>query len=57
VFTRRDQLPADRFGQQRAADYQFRLPIERLKTGEYLLTLEAAIGKATARRDVRFAVK
>jgi hypothetical protein len=32
-------------------------PLATLKTGDYLLTFEAPMGKATARRDVRFSVK
>ena len=40
-----------------AADYQSRLPLATLKTGDYLLTVEATDGKTTARRDVRFRVK
>lgn len=56
VFDRSDLLPADRFNQQ-AADYQSRLPLATLKTGDYLLTVEATVGKTTARRDVRFRVK
>jgi hypothetical protein len=45
------------FSDEHAADYQFRLPLSALKAGEYLLTFEAPMGKATARRDVRFSVK
>jgi hypothetical protein len=37
-----------------AADYQFRLPVDQLQTGQYLLTVEAALGGRVARRDVRF---
>jgi len=57
VFDRRDQVPADRFSQQQSSDYQFRLPLETLKTGEYLLTFETTRAKVTARRDVRFSVR
>ena len=42
---------------ERAADYQFRLPLDKLQVGQYLLTFEAAAGKSTARRDVRFEKK
>ena len=50
-------LTADRFGAGRAADFQLALPFERLAAGEYLLTLEATLGKTVVRRDARFAVK
>ncbi len=45
------------FGSSRAADYRLALPVERLNSGEYLLTVEATQGKFTARRDVRFRVR
>jgi hypothetical protein len=35
----------------------FELPIASLKPGPYLLTLEAMLGKTTARRDVRFEIR
>jgi VWFA-related protein len=41
----------------RAADVNFEVPIASLKPGPYLLTLEATLGKATARRDVRFEIR
>jgi VWFA-related protein len=41
----------------RAADVNFELPIASLKPGPYLLTLEAMLGKTTARRDVRFEIR
>jgi VWFA-related protein len=49
-------LEPPRFGPRRAADCPFQLPLSRLGEGEYLLTIEAAAGKNTARRDVRFRV-
>jgi len=33
------------------------VPIAKLAPGAYVLTFEAASGKNTARRDVRFSVK
>jgi hypothetical protein len=33
------------------------LPLRTLAPGEYLLTVEAASGRGTARRDVRFVVR
>ncbi len=38
-------------------DHQFAVPIERLRTGEYLLTAEVVAGDDTARRDVRFRIE
>jgi hypothetical protein len=57
VFDRTDTVAADRFGEDRAADYQLRVPLATLVPGEYLLTFEATAGKVTARRDVRFQVR
>ncbi|HEX5070698.1 MAG TPA: VWA domain-containing protein [Vicinamibacterales bacterium] len=57
AFNKSDTLKPEAFGDARAADYQFLLPLETLKAGEYLLTLEIARGKVTVRRDVRFSVK
>jgi len=53
VFTKTETIAADRFV-DRAADFQFRLPLDKLEAGEHLLTFEAAAGKNTARRDIRF---
>jgi hypothetical protein len=33
------------------------LPIAQLQPGPHLLTIQATAGKASARRDVRFAVR
>jgi hypothetical protein len=49
-------VSSDRFGVNRSADYQLDLPIDRLQPGEYLLTIEAAQDKYTARRGMRFSV-
>jgi hypothetical protein len=54
VFNQTDPIAPDRFSADRAADYQYRLPLSTLPAGEYLLTFEATLGKNTARRDVRF---
>jgi hypothetical protein len=40
-----------------AAPVEFRLPIERLTAGRYLLTFEASVQGKTLRRDVRFSVR
>jgi VWFA-related protein len=50
-------LDAESFDDQRGADYTLDLPIDRLAAGEYLLTIEAVAGDASARGDVRFSVR
>jgi hypothetical protein len=58
VMDREDAISAESVGATtRSADEHISLPIGQLKAGEYLLTIEAALGKTTARRDVRFSVK
>ena len=54
VVTQNDALSVDRFSMDRAVDYQFRLPLTALTSGEYLLTVEATMGTNAVRRDVRF---
>ena len=50
-------LESARFGPRRAADCPFQLPLSKLGEGEYLLTIAAAGGNNTARREVRFSVR
>ena len=57
VIDRREEVPVTSFGAARAADLNISLPVERLRPGQYLLTVESALGNTTAKRDVRFAVK
>ena len=57
VFSQVETLPADRFDATRSAEYLTRLPLSTLTTGEYLLTIEATVGKITTKRDVRFVVR
>jgi hypothetical protein len=53
-----DSLGVDRFGTDRAADYLFRLPLDRLTAGRYLLTIEARRpDRITPKRDVPFSVR
>jgi len=53
-----ESFAADRFvGPARSVDYRFALPLSTLARGAYLLTFEASVGAATARRDVRFGVR
>jgi len=57
VFEQTANLGPDQFSNVRAADYQLDLPIAQLRPGPHLLTIQATAGKASARRDVRFAVR
>jgi hypothetical protein len=52
-----EQLAADRFSDDRAAEYGFELPLEQFRTGRHLLTVEAFRGGSSARRDVPFVVR
>ena len=54
VFSTTEAIGPDKFNADRASDYQFRLPLDKLAAGEHLLTLEATAGKVAVRRDVRF---
>lgn len=57
VIDRVATLPAAAFGANREAAFSFVIPIATLKPGAYLLTFDAASGKDTARRDLRFNVQ
>jgi VWFA-related protein len=57
VVDRTETLPAPAFSRNRQADYSLRLPLASLKPGEYWLSIEAAMGKRTVKRDLRFTVK
>jgi len=54
-----DQRPIapDRFDATGTAEFSLALPTGRLPPGPYLLTIEAAVGKSSARRDVRFRIR
>jgi VWFA-related protein len=55
TFNNRFPLPVARFDPKtRAADFRFNVPVGALRTGPYLITLEAVRGTDTARRQVRF---
>jgi hypothetical protein len=57
VFEQTDAVTAERFDRDRAADYHFALPIDRLSPGTYLLTFRAGTSTGTAAtRDVHFSV-
>jgi len=47
--------PAE-FGDERACDISYPLPIPDLAAGSYLLTIEATAGEAGVRRDLRFEI-
>jgi hypothetical protein len=54
----RESLDATRFTSNRAVDYLLRLPLDRLASGRYLLTIEARLGDRTSpKRDVPFSVR
>ncbi len=57
VFGRETAVDAARFTPQGAADYQIKLPISSLRTGRYLLTIEAVGKSKPVSRQVRLAVK
>lgn len=57
AFTAETTLEPSAFGTGRQADYRLDLPLDRLSDGEYLLTLDASAGSASARRTMRFTVR
>jgi hypothetical protein len=54
VFTMSTTIAATRFNADHSAEFKFDLPLTTLGLGQHLLTIEATMGKATARRDVAF---
>jgi hypothetical protein len=56
VFEKTQPLAAAQFGPGRGADVRVDLPMAEFAPGAYLLSIEAAAGAATARRDSRFQV-
>jgi VWFA-related protein len=58
IVNRVETLGTDRFDAiARSADYRCELPLVSLAPGPYLMTIEAALGGTTTRRDVRFEVR
>lgn len=58
AFSQSHSLASTLFaGTARAADDQFALPIDRLKAGSYLLSVQVKANNHTTNRDVRFEVK
>jgi VWFA-related protein len=54
VFQTAETLEPNLFAKTRSADYLVDLPIEQLKKGPHLLTIEATAGQATSRSERRF---
>jgi hypothetical protein len=54
-----EEIGPSRFvaGSPHSMDWTLAVPIDRLRDGQYLLTVEATAGADTVRRDVRFAVR
>ena len=50
-------LTAEQFTTAGSASANFRLPLDTLTPGSYVLRLDASVGSATGRRDLRFSVK
>jgi len=50
-------LEGSRFTSNRGADFTIELPLASLEVGEYLLTIEATLGKTVVTRDARFVVR
>lgn len=57
VVDRPQEIAAGRFGDARAADLRFEVPVKELPAGAYVLTIEASVGATTAHRDARFWVR
>jgi hypothetical protein len=49
-------ITPEQFGDDRACDIRYPLPLAGLAPGRYLLTIDATAGEATVRRDVRFEI-
>jgi VWFA-related protein len=56
VFRRQQEIAGESFTADRSANVLVGVPVARLAAGEYLLTVEATSGAASARRDSRFHV-
>jgi hypothetical protein len=57
VVDRREDAAVSAFSSARAADLNIALPLPRLASGSYLLTVEATLGKNASRRDLRFRIE
>jgi hypothetical protein len=56
VLDRREAIEGASFTMQRFANVNIALPVGRLQAGEYLLTVETAMGKNDISRTIRFEV-
>lgn len=50
-----ETIPAASFGASHTAEHTFEVPVANLPPGEYLLTVKASAGAATATRQLRYA--
>ena len=49
-----EMLPAASFGATHTSEHTFEVPTANLRPGEYLLTVNASAGAATATRQLRY---
>jgi VWFA-related protein len=49
-----EQIPAAAFGTSHIAEHSFEIPVATLQPGEYLLTVTASVGNASATRQLRY---
>jgi hypothetical protein len=56
-FEQQSVVSAADFALKKSTDIAVNLPVDELDSGSYLLTIEARLGQASARRDLRFAVR
>jgi hypothetical protein len=56
VISKTDVVTARAFGAGRAADHTYELPLNTLRPGSFLLTIDAKLGAITTTRHVRFSV-
>lgn len=57
VFHQESRILPQQFGAGRAMDFSLDMPTERLRSGAYLLSVEARHGNEIARREARFTVR
>ncbi|HKB54133.1 MAG TPA: hypothetical protein VKD22_09040, partial [Ramlibacter sp.] len=58
VVAREEQkFPADRFGANRSADFQWTLPLAQLAPGPYLVTFTATAGKSQGQRSMQIVLR
>lgn len=57
MLNRTENVGPERFDRMRSNQIYVRLPTSDLAPGSYLLTIEAALGKVTAQREVRFRIR